>query len=638
MLIRGLDYLPPVEFEFGDLLDAVLLADVEVVPDDDLGYRRLLIERFEKAGITRAAQSRDATCSRPRVAPQYLGINLAALRTDRDEVFRFLWQNALRLDVPTRLLHDRRVGLPSQRIGPDGLIVAESVATYVQMAEMTAAELETISELPLPDGLDPDTPVQLFGGGTLVFDQFGRLKLHVYKKVDDWRRQLRRIEYLDRSGRRDTGEAAGLLRRLGARSGVRRAARHQPELRGGMVSTPVSVESAHVPGRLRRLLPGVGRVRRAAGRRPRGAAPARSTSASTRKAREGRAPGRMSDVAKLIRKHTGGDARRARRHPPAQGPPVRLRGRRRAEILRALAPKRVLRPWTEDPAAAGARRRAGGAPGSPRTTAPVRASARYARAAVGRAAGGRGALGADVGLHKDVRAEAPEQVKNADAIALLDELAARRTGAGTCTPVRTPRSATSMPGLEVTVLGPPTVEQDPRVAKQREEDPEYWMAALHASLREAARTVPGEDGLTRTAMSARTRSGALGRRTAAPRRSRTRSPGWCATSTTPSTTPASSCCSRSAALSHAVPRRRADRELAVHPRPPRAEPDLKREAAGDRPVQGRPPRQPQRHPAGSARPVGGPARRAAAADRADVDARRACTARPRRRPCPARRS
>ena len=27
MLIRGLDYLPPVEFEFGDLLDAVILAD-----------------------------------------------------------------------------------------------------------------------------------------------------------------------------------------------------------------------------------------------------------------------------------------------------------------------------------------------------------------------------------------------------------------------------------------------------------------------------------------------------------------------------------------------------------------------------------------------------------------------------------
>ena len=31
MMIRGLDYLPPVEFEFGDLLNAVLLADAEVV-------------------------------------------------------------------------------------------------------------------------------------------------------------------------------------------------------------------------------------------------------------------------------------------------------------------------------------------------------------------------------------------------------------------------------------------------------------------------------------------------------------------------------------------------------------------------------------------------------------------------------
>jgi len=208
MLIRGLDYLPPVEFEFGDLLDAVLLADMEVVPDDDLGYRRLLIERFEKAGIT-PPRNRVSNVLEAEMAPQYLGINQAALRSDRDEVFRFLWQNARRLDVPTRYYTTVESVLPSQRIGPDGLIVGESVATYVQMAEMTASEFETISELPLPDGLDPDTPIQLFGGGTLVFDQFGRLKLHVYKKVDDWRRQLRRIEYLDHSGRRDRSKRLG---------------------------------------------------------------------------------------------------------------------------------------------------------------------------------------------------------------------------------------------------------------------------------------------------------------------------------------------------------------------------------------------------------------------------------------------
>lgn len=202
MLVRGLDYLPPVEFEFADLLDAVLLADVEVVPDDDLGYRKLLVDRFAAAGIHRP-DDRVSNVLDAEVLPHYLGINHAALRSDRDEVFRFVWQNALRLDIPTRYDTTVESVLPTQRIGPDGLIVPESVATYVQTVEMTAAELESISELSLPRGVEPDTPVQLFGGGTLVFDQFGRLKLHVYKRLDDWRRQLARIEYLHRTGRGD---------------------------------------------------------------------------------------------------------------------------------------------------------------------------------------------------------------------------------------------------------------------------------------------------------------------------------------------------------------------------------------------------------------------------------------------------
>lgn len=208
MLIRGLDYLPPVEFEFADLVDAVLLADAEVVPDDDLGYRSMLVERFEKSGIS-LPNDRISNVLDAEASPEYLGINYAALRSDRDEVFRFLWQNALRLTVPTRYYTTVESVLPTQRIGPDGLIVAESVATYVQMVDMTAGELESISELALPDGVAPETLVQLLGGGTLVFDQFGRLKLHVYKKIDDWRRQMRRIEYLHETGRVDSHQRLG---------------------------------------------------------------------------------------------------------------------------------------------------------------------------------------------------------------------------------------------------------------------------------------------------------------------------------------------------------------------------------------------------------------------------------------------
>ncbi|GAA5202269.1 hypothetical protein [Microbacterium jejuense] len=230
MLIRGLDYLPPVEFEFSDLLDAVLLADAEVVPDDDLGYRQLLVERFGAAGIHRP-RDRVANVLDAELAPRYLGINYAGLRSDRDEVFRFLWQNALRLNINTRYYTVVESVLPTQRIGPDGLIVPESVATYVQMVDLTAGELQEESELALPDGVTRDTPVQLFGGGTLVFDQFGRLKLHIYKRIDDWRRQLRRLDYLDRTGRRDTRKRLGFSE--GTARGQAFAALHSTELSSG---------------------------------------------------------------------------------------------------------------------------------------------------------------------------------------------------------------------------------------------------------------------------------------------------------------------------------------------------------------------------------------------------------------------
>jgi hypothetical protein len=230
MLIRGLDYLPPVEFDFGDLLNAVLLADNEVVPDDDLGYRTLLVDGFAKAGI-RSSSDRVSDVLESELPPRYLGINFAGLRSDRDEVFRFLWQNARRLDVSTDYYTVIESVLPTQRIGPDGLIVPESVATYVQLAEMTAREFTDESGLQLSADIAPDTPVQLFGGGTLIFDQFGRLKLHIHKRLDDWRRQQRRLDHLARTGGRDAAMRLGFSD--GAARGRTFAELHRTESRTG---------------------------------------------------------------------------------------------------------------------------------------------------------------------------------------------------------------------------------------------------------------------------------------------------------------------------------------------------------------------------------------------------------------------
>lgn len=51
MCIRALDYLPPFDIRFGEFLRAIITADVDLIPNDRLGYRLAVIEAFRRHGI-----------------------------------------------------------------------------------------------------------------------------------------------------------------------------------------------------------------------------------------------------------------------------------------------------------------------------------------------------------------------------------------------------------------------------------------------------------------------------------------------------------------------------------------------------------------------------------------------------------
>lgn len=201
---------------------------------------------------------------------------------------------------------------------------------------------------------------------------------------------------------------------------------------------------------------------------------------STRAAREGRAKGRMKDVAALIEKHTHGHldavvlSHRHKDHLSGFGDDTG------DATLRRLAPDLVLRPWTEEPSLqSDATAPAGGSPLVGALSASFAAGLAGAQAAAER-------LASRPGLHEDVLAAAEEQVKNPQAIKLLDDLSEPDRGrylfAGCDSGLDE-----LVPGLGVTVLGPPTVDQDKRVARQREDDEdEFWMLRLRASLDAAA--------------------------------------------------------------------------------------------------------------------------------------------------------
>jgi hypothetical protein len=45
-------------------------------------------------------------------------------------------------------------------------------------------------------GLTEDDVIPLYGGGTLIFDEYGRLKFYIHNSLDNATRQRRRLEHL----------------------------------------------------------------------------------------------------------------------------------------------------------------------------------------------------------------------------------------------------------------------------------------------------------------------------------------------------------------------------------------------------------------------------------------------------------
>lgn len=252
MIIRSLDYSPTVEIEFEDVIDAIIVADEIVAPDDRHDYRKALLDSFGRFGIHRP-HGRIIDLTKMPVPFRYDGINAAALRSSKDEAFRFLWQNLEALELSSEWHIQIESLRPADRIGPDGLVVHEVVCDYIQMVEMTAEQArgrakrqarrkpgkverpdgdkDNVLVVPDPADVPDETPLQFLGGGTLIFDQFGRIKLHQRKDLADWARQSERLAYLARKRLFDRDQRLGFS--TGAATGMAFADLHAPDAVAG---------------------------------------------------------------------------------------------------------------------------------------------------------------------------------------------------------------------------------------------------------------------------------------------------------------------------------------------------------------------------------------------------------------------
>jgi hypothetical protein len=206
--IRALDYAPPVDVTFGDYLCALLTADREIRPSDTrYDLRRLVREAFASYGITPVSSDPEGYWDPAPERLDYSRTHFEAMRRDKDEVFRFVWENreelGLNQEAFTRVVSVR----PCTRTGPDGFVLHETVCVYEQILEPLASELGTI-QIRKPQGMPEEKKLRLFGGGALIFDEYGRLKYHVHNRLprdkeratSSSRRQQDRLDFLWTTG------------------------------------------------------------------------------------------------------------------------------------------------------------------------------------------------------------------------------------------------------------------------------------------------------------------------------------------------------------------------------------------------------------------------------------------------------
>lgn len=204
MAIRAIDYSPPTDILFSDYLSALLTADREASPDDSrYRFRQTLLSSFRAFGIRPTSRGRmledTGLWEAPGVEPDYRMSHFASMQRDREEVFRFVWQNRAALGLCEEAYTRVQSVRPCTRIGPDGFVLHEAVSEYVQSLTLRADELAAVGigkPLTMPDS----QAVTLYGGGALIFDDYGRLKYHVRNSLLNTVRQTARLKHLWSSG------------------------------------------------------------------------------------------------------------------------------------------------------------------------------------------------------------------------------------------------------------------------------------------------------------------------------------------------------------------------------------------------------------------------------------------------------
>jgi hypothetical protein len=191
-------------------------ADFELQRNDiSFEFRRYLLASFQAYGIkpTSKGNSAQAGLWLPPESEasghefNYSRNHFESMLRDPEEVFRFIWENRQALHLYDGAYTRVQSVRPCLRIAEDGFALRETVAEYLQILRLTAKEISGMGIR--VEGLPPEPDeILLYGGGVLLFDEYGRLKFHIHNRVNNPVRQEQRLRALVEFGHFNKGASA----------------------------------------------------------------------------------------------------------------------------------------------------------------------------------------------------------------------------------------------------------------------------------------------------------------------------------------------------------------------------------------------------------------------------------------------
>jgi hypothetical protein len=209
MLIRSIDYCPPIDISFGEFLRAIVTADRDLMPTDAYIYRGALVRAFARRGIP-LQHVRDYSEDSIAWAPPQTDFCIDGLAQSRlkltndlasaiDEKEQRRWGDCIAAFVLQDEGRLRAFGLvdPGRPYGP---VVVESACLTRRLDERRETQRGLVIELSQwRKNTEPGAEPAFLGGSTVIVDESGRVRYIVSKRVNDLRRRKRQAEYQARS-------------------------------------------------------------------------------------------------------------------------------------------------------------------------------------------------------------------------------------------------------------------------------------------------------------------------------------------------------------------------------------------------------------------------------------------------------